>query len=60
MLRYKVIPDPVAKAELTAKLQELVRLVAARNDTRTASVAIASTAAPFTVRRYCRNARLPP
>ena len=33
MLRYKVIPDPVVRAELTAKLQELVRLVAARNDT---------------------------
>jgi hypothetical protein len=33
MLRYKVIPDPVAKVELTARLQELVRLVSARKDT---------------------------
>jgi hypothetical protein len=33
MLRYKVIPDPEVQAEITAKLQEPVRLVAARKDT---------------------------
>jgi hypothetical protein len=33
MLRYKVIRDPEVQAELTAKLQELVRLVSARKDT---------------------------
>ena len=33
MLRYKVIRDPEIQAELLAKLQELVRLTVARNDT---------------------------
>ncbi len=33
MLRYKVIPDPEVQAEILAKLQELVRLAAARHDT---------------------------
>ena len=33
MLRYKVIRDPVVQAEILAKLQEPVRLTAARKDT---------------------------
>lgn len=33
MLRYKVIPDPVLRAEITTRLQELVALVCKSQDT---------------------------